>query len=73
MNGASYTGLGILGVIDPLWKIVGTGDFNSDGKCDILWQNRATNECGIWLMDGTRRLGMVSLGRVPAAWEIRNH
>jgi subtilisin family serine protease len=26
---------------DPSWKIIGTGDFNRDGKVDILWRSNA--------------------------------
>jgi hypothetical protein len=28
-------------------------DFNSDGKPDLVWQNRATGQVGVWFMDGT--------------------
>src|SRR5260370_301126 len=34
----------------PPWSIVGTGDFNSDGKDDLLWHNTATNETKIWFI-----------------------
>src|SRR5260370_562666 len=30
------------------WSIVGTSDFNGDGKADILWHNSSTNETQIW-------------------------
>ena len=35
------------------WAIVGTGDFNGDGKGDILWRN-SDGDVGIWLMNGTQ-------------------
>ena len=35
----------------PSWQIKATGDFNGDGKSDILWQN-ADGTPAIWLMDG---------------------
>ena len=35
----------------PTWQI-GTGDFNGDGKSDILWQDDDGTPA-IWLMDGT--------------------
>jgi hypothetical protein len=39
-------------VPDPDWKIVGIGDFNGDGKSDILWRNSTTGENYIYMMNG---------------------
>ena len=41
MNGTTFIGGGALPNIGPstLWAVAGTGDFNGDGKSDILWQN----------------------------------
>jgi FG-GAP-like repeat len=47
-------------IINPVpiqgWHVVGTGDFNRDGKSDILLQ-KGTDEIDIWLMNGTERIG----------------
>jgi hypothetical protein len=40
-------------VADTNWAVVGTDDFDGDGRCDILWRHRDTGENLMWLMDGT--------------------
>jgi hypothetical protein len=47
------------------WAIVGTGDFNGDGKSDILWRDRGGN-VSIWLTDVSGSLVV----NVPVAWTI---
>jgi hypothetical protein len=42
-------------VIDspPLsWVVQGMGDFNGDGKADIVWREVPSGAIGVWLMDG---------------------
>jgi serralysin len=40
MNGATPFSEQLVGANPgPSWHIVGTGDYNGDGKSDILWQN----------------------------------
>src|SRR5256886_9668123 len=40
-------------VADPNWTIAGTGDFDGDGKADILWRNTSTGQNYIYFIDGT--------------------
>jgi hypothetical protein len=40
----------------PTWKAVATGDFDGDGKSDILWQN-TDGQAAIWEMNGNTRTG----------------
>ena len=44
-----------LGAVPDDWNIAGTGDFNGDGKSDILWRNDA-GAVAIWLMNDGARL-----------------
>ena len=39
-------------VADLSWQVAGIGDFDGDGKDDILWHNSATGENYIYFMDG---------------------
>ncbi len=63
MNGLTITSQGSPGTVSPSsgWNVVGVGDFNDDGKADILWQNDTSGEVYIWLMNGT---GIASQGVV---------
>jgi hypothetical protein len=56
MNGtalASGTFLTPATLADTLWKMAGTGDFNRDGKPDILWHHSFSGQAVIWYMNGS--------------------
>ena len=36
------------------WKIAGVGDFNGDGKPDLVWQHK-DGWLALWYMDGPNR------------------
>ena len=59
MNGtAILPGEGYLRqVFDQDWQIMGIGDFNGDGKTDVLWRNLSTGENYLYLMSGTSTIG----------------
>ncbi len=38
--------------VDPSWSMVGIGDFNDDGKADMLWRN-ASGQISEWQMNGS--------------------
>ena len=52
-------------ISDPNWEIVGRGDFNGDGKPDILWRNTATGANAVWFMDGVTLRGIADLPGLP--------
>jgi hypothetical protein len=61
--GVTYIGEAALTpVIDLNWQIAGTGDFNGDGKTDILWRYYGLGGYNyVWYMDGVTSIGGASL------------
>jgi hypothetical protein len=55
MDGAAILGSeGYLRTVADLdWGVAGIGDFDGDGKADIVWRNSSTGENYVYLMDGT--------------------
>jgi len=68
MNGTLATSIGPAGPNSPwpsnpgpTWHIKDTGDFNDDGRSDILWQNDDGTPA-IWLMNGLTQQAMGAVG-----------
>src|SRR2546426_1190980 len=40
-------------VADPAWQVKGVGDFDGDGKADIVWRNSSSGQNYLYPMDGT--------------------
>ena len=36
------------------WRVVGTGDFNGDGRLDLVWQHDWTRQAAVWYMGGAQ-------------------
>jgi hypothetical protein len=52
-SGTGVTSIQILGTVaDVTWQIQGVGDFNADGRSDILWR-KSTGPLVVWLMNST--------------------
>lgn len=53
----------------PSWRIVAQGDLDNDGKTDWLWHHR-DGALALWRMDGTNRLGSITLAQGTAGWRV---
>ena len=50
--GSAGTFTGPRALTDVNWKMAGVGDFNGDGKPDILWRHQVSGQIVLWFMDG---------------------
>jgi FG-GAP-like repeat len=70
MNGAQASGASV-GSVPTNWMIAGTGDFNGDGKSDILWRDTSSGTVAIWLMNGAQVTQAAGVSTVdPNVWTI---
>ena len=56
-------------MIEPSRTIQGVGDFNGDGKADILWRH-TSGSLYIWELNGPSVIGTGSPGGASTDWQI---
>src|SRR6266513_2210076 len=73
MNGLTIASQGSINVVDPTsgWQVQGIGDFDGDGRADILWRNSSTGDNYIWLMNGLSTASQGSVNFVDPAWQVK--
>jgi len=54
--------------VGPTWQIQATGDFNADGKTDLLCRNQGDGRNIVFYMDGATWLNQDWIAEVPAPW-----
>jgi hypothetical protein len=52
-------------VPDTSYQIAATGDYDGDGKGDILWRHATQGDVWVWLMNGTTKLSETWVATVP--------
>ena len=57
LNGTTFVDGSLLnpGFVSPDWRVAGAGDFNADGKQDLVFQHNE-GYLAVWFMDGVNRL-----------------
>ena len=69
MNGTTVASTAGVGNVPRTWTVVGTGDFNGDGKGDILWRDTSGNYA-IWLMNGATVHGGRRHRQLATTWSV---
>ena len=59
-----------LEVLDINWENVGAGDFNQDGKTDLLWRDRRSGELKVRLMNGVQIIGEQFIEGRELDWKL---
>jgi hypothetical protein len=70
MNGASVLSAGGIGNVPTTWTMAQTGDFNGDGKSDLLWRDSSGNT-SIWFMNGVAVASTGNVGNIPSNWMLQ--
>src|SRR5262249_12247394 len=72
LDGTTVSGTGAPGpgVVPAGTTIVGLGDFNGDGRADILFRNTTTGALLIWFLNGTTVFGTGTPGGAILDWEV---
>ena len=60
-----------LPAISLAWSVEGIGDFDGDGRGDILWRHVASGATYVWFMSGTSAVDAgYTTGSAAASWSI---
>jgi hypothetical protein len=75
MSGAAIIDQGSVWTLgaSSTWQIAGVGDFNGDGKSDILLHDSSSGQVYVWLMNGAAIIGQGSPGTLGLNWAIKNN
>jgi hypothetical protein len=61
----------VIGNVGTTWSVAHTGDYNGNGKADILWEDTSGNLAG-WLMNGLSISAVVTYGNIGSSWAVQS-
>jgi len=71
MDGTTLQGGALVNTVADLnWVVEGTGDYNGDGKSDVLWRHRVSGNNQVWMMNGTTLSSTGNLPTVDLGWAV---
>jgi FG-GAP repeat len=59
-----------LGAVPTNFSVAATGDFDGDGKSDILWRDDGGN-IAMWFMNGTQVSSTTGIGNISMIWTVQ--
>ncbi len=59
-----------LGTVTSNFVVQGVGDFNGDGKIDILWRDTNSGVLSIWFTNGAQVTSGAAVGALPSNWSV---
>lgn len=71
VGGLSISSVDTVSTLDLGWKFQRIGDYNGDGRADILWRNSTSGSMVVWLMNGPSRTGGSVGTRSDANWQVQ--
>ncbi|HEY0157634.1 MAG TPA: FG-GAP-like repeat-containing protein [Thermoanaerobaculia bacterium] len=69
-NGVWYGNMIGTAMATPAWQLAGVGDFNLDGRDDLVWRNQSTGANALWTMDGLTVTNSGALTSMGTAWKL---
>ncbi|QGM98016.1 virginiamycin B lyase family protein [Methylocystis parvus] len=69
MNGASITSSTFVANLPRSWDVAGVGDFDADGKADILWRN-LNGDAVVSKMNGASIVSSTFVASLPGNWGV---
>jgi len=70
MNGSQISFVAGVGCAPVVWAVAETGDFNRDGKSDILWRD-TTGDVGVWFMNGSQVSSANGIATASPVWSVQ--
>src|SRR5437762_8797070 len=72
MNGWTAAAQGLVNAVgDQAWQVKGIGDFDGDGRADILWRSATGDDYFLWMKSGTIATGEVLVKVGDPAWQVQ--
>jgi len=70
-DGAAIRSISLLPSVAGNWVVGGLGNFGGNASLDIVWRDVNTGFTGVWVMNGTQFVSVISIAHLPEpSWQI---